>query len=207
MSKKGQKIVKTALYPNVVYFDYLLWVTFSCTACCMSTSSEFILKIEFTPQLIIFNVFPPLSLCPSVCSIHSWRWPSLCPASLRSSWQPRTPWGATAKSQSLKTINVNAIDSRTSHHHLTGLRMTTISDLLKESQTASPLFSSVSVLMPDVPPLCLVLKLHTAMMCSPFLAARARVCVLLMMHTGCYSVHHQECHRCKGSRLFAHQRP
>lgn len=30
-------------------------------------------------------------------STRSWSWPSLCPASLRSSWQPRRPWGVTAK--------------------------------------------------------------------------------------------------------------
>lgn len=30
-------------------------------------------------------------------SIRSWSWPSLCPASLRSSWRPRRPWGVTAK--------------------------------------------------------------------------------------------------------------
>lgn len=145
------------------------------------------------PLLIKFHVFPPLSLSPSVCSIHSWRWPSLCPASPRSSWQPRTPWGATAKSQSLKTISANAIDSQTSHHHLTGLRMTTISDLLEESQTASPLFSSVSVLMPDVSPLCLVLKLHTAMMCFSISCSQSTCLCVVDVDTGCYRMHYQEC--------------
>lgn len=36
-----------------------------------------------------------------LCSIHSWNWPSRCPASPLSFWQPRKLWGVTAKPLSL----------------------------------------------------------------------------------------------------------
>lgn len=122
-------------------------------------------------------------LCLSVCSTHSWSWPSLCPASPRSSWQPRRPWGATAKSQSLKTIRANANDSQTSPASSTGLRMMTISNPLvfvffppkghKMPPNSSQCFRTDHRL---ILPLCLVLKLCTAIMCFLFVAAIARVC-------------------------------
>lgn len=60
----------------------------------------------------------------SCCSIRSWGWPSPCPALPRSSWQPRRPWGAIAKSQSLRTIGANS-----SLQNLPLLQTMTISNL------------------------------------------------------------------------------
>lgn len=50
-----------------------------------------------------------------LCSIHSWNWPSRCPASPLSFWQPRRLWGVTAKplSLSLKSPLADASDTWT----------------------------------------------------------------------------------------------
>lgn len=148
-------------------------------------SSELILKMEFIPLLIVFHECTPLFICLSVRSTHSWSWPSLCPASPRSSWQPRRPWGATAKSQSLKTIRADANDSQasqTSQHLLlvyvwwpsaTCKCLCFFSKGHKIPLRSSPCFCTDARY---ILPLCLVLNPHTAIMCFLFAAAVAHMC-------------------------------
>lgn len=147
----------------------------------------------------------------SVCSIHSWSWPNRCPASLHLSWLLKRPWRATAKSQSLKTIKAimpvtskpaSIFKGSTYHEHQPARGHVLF--FLKgdwmplQFQRTEAIF----ILL-----LCLVPKLHEAIMYFLFVAAIARVCCWHTLLTTTLCITEMRGHCCKGSRVFAHQEP